>query len=52
MGGISAVSTYPEARRLGLVKKMFLHHFEQMHKEDVPVSTLQPFKESFYSYFG
>ncbi|MFX1563326.1 MAG: enhanced intracellular survival protein Eis [Promethearchaeota archaeon] len=52
MGGIANVATYPEARRKGYVDELMRAVFSKMKKQDIPVSMLAPFKESFYRRFG
>ena len=52
MGGISMVGSYPEARRKGYVKELMQAAFLEMREKDLPVSMLEPFKESFYARFG
>ncbi|MHA1399434.1 MAG: GNAT family N-acetyltransferase [Candidatus Heimdallarchaeaceae archaeon] len=46
------VSSYPKARRKGYVKKLMLHLFNNMKEKGQVVSTLYPFKESFYERLG
>ena len=52
MGGVVSVSSYPEARRQGNVKNMFINHFQNMKKENIVVSALHAFKDSFYESLG
>lgn len=52
MGGLAGVATLPEARRKGAVKQMISYYFDWMKDNDHPVSTLYPFKESFYEKVG
>jgi predicted acetyltransferase len=52
MGGVAGVTTYPEARRKGYVKHLIKHLMEYMYDNNFVVSTLYPFRESFYGKFG
>ena len=52
MGGIGAVCTYPEHRRKGAVKGMFLRFLDDLYDKKVPFSYLYPFSEQFYGSFG
>lgn len=52
MGGIAGVATYPEARRKGYVGELMRAIIVEMKKQNMPVSMLAPFKESFYGRFG
>ena len=51
MGGIAGVATKPEYRRKGLVRKLFNEAFSFCLKEQMPISTLYPFKYSYYEKF-
>ncbi|MCF7918876.1 MAG: GNAT family N-acetyltransferase [Candidatus Cloacimonetes bacterium] len=52
MSGIGNVATYPEYRNKGYVKALFKQTFQDCLENDLPVSSLQPFKETFYRKFG
>ncbi|MBA2776307.1 MAG: GNAT family N-acetyltransferase, partial [Chloroflexia bacterium] len=52
MGGIGGVATFPQARRKGHVRKMMTRSFELMHEQGMPVSSLYPFRDSFYERLG
>ncbi len=52
MGGVASVVTLPEHRRKGLAKALLGHLFEKMNQDGYYLSTLYPFRESFYSAFG
>jgi len=52
MGGISGVCSSPEYRRKGNVRSLLLTTFKYMKDHNMPVSTLFPFKESFYTKLG
>lgn len=52
MGGVSGVCSMPAARRGGHVRALMTHSIEQMHADNQPVSTLYPFKTSYYEKFG
>lgn len=52
MGGIGGVATYPEYRRKGYVKQLLQHVFDYMGEQGYAVSTLYPFRESFYGRLG
>ncbi len=52
MGGVASVATLPEHRRKGLAKALVIHLFEKMNRDGYYVSTLYPFRESFYSALG
>jgi predicted acetyltransferase len=52
MKGIAQVASHPQARRKGYVRLMMNHFFKTFHEENVPVSCLYPFKESFYQKMG
>ncbi|MHA1990368.1 MAG: GNAT family N-acetyltransferase [Candidatus Hodarchaeales archaeon] len=51
MAGIAGVATKPEYRRKGLVRKLFDEAFLFCMKENMPISTLYPFKYSYYEQF-
>jgi predicted acetyltransferase len=52
MSGVSGVATLPEARRRGLVRATFDHAYRSMVEAGEPISTLYPFRESFYERLG
>ncbi len=52
MGGIGGVCTYPEHRRKGAVKGMFLKFLDELYEKKAPFSYLYPFSEQFYGSFG
>jgi len=52
MGGIGGVATMPAGRRGGRIRALMTRSFEQMREDDQPVSTLYPFRESFYERLG
>ena len=52
MGGVASVSTMPEARRKGYVHQLMMHLFEDMAEKNQPISSLYPFRESFYGRLG
>ena len=52
MGGITAVATMPAGRRGGRIKALMGTALKQMRDDAQPVSTLYPFKESFYERLG
>ncbi len=52
MGGVASVATLPEHRRRGLAKTLLRHLFEQMNRDGYYLSTLYPFRESFYAALG
>lgn len=52
MAGIAGVATKPEYRRKGLVTKLFKELFLFCNENNIPISTLFPFKISYYEQFG
>ncbi len=52
MAGILGVATHPQARRRGLVRTLLTALHGQLRDEGYPVSTLYPFRSSFYERFG
>ena len=52
MGGISMVGTYPEARMKGYARSIMQSAFLEMKETGLPVSMLEPFRETFYSRLG
>ena len=52
MTGIGMVATSPETRRRGNVRKLMEDIMFENYKQGVAVSTLYPFKDSYYQQFG
>lgn len=52
MGGIGGVATMPAGRRGGRIRALMSRAFEQMRDDGQTVSTLYPFRESFYERLG
>src|SRR5690606_42039566 len=52
MGGISYVSSYPETRGMGNIKKLFTASLDHMNREGMVLSYLDPFSYPFYRKFG
>lgn len=52
MGGIGAVSSWPEARRGGLVAGLLVRIIEAMKEDGQVVSMLTPFSYAFYRKYG
>ncbi len=52
MGGVGAVTTAPEARRKGYARALMQHILAACYESGSPVSTLYPFRESFYQRLG
>ncbi|MCO5214834.1 MAG: GNAT family N-acetyltransferase [Thermomicrobiales bacterium] len=52
MGGISGVASMPAARRGGHVRELLHRAIRDMHEQGEAVSTLYPFKTSYYEKFG
>ncbi len=52
MAGFADVSTHPEARRKGYSRQLIAHTFEQLKNAGRVVSSLYPFRESFYERLG
>jgi predicted N-acetyltransferase YhbS len=52
MAGISGVASHPLARRRGYVRALMVELLGRMRDEGYPVSTLYPFRPSFYERFG
>ncbi|WP_339230495.1 GNAT family N-acetyltransferase [Oceanobacillus sp. FSL K6-2867] len=52
MGGVSAVATWPEYRRNGMVKQLLAHAIKHMKKNGQMLSYLHPFSVPFYRKFG
>ncbi|MEV4537329.1 GNAT family N-acetyltransferase [Asanoa sp. NPDC049518] len=52
MAGVASIATHPLARRRGLVRTLLNQLLEDMRDDGNPVSTLYPFRPSFYARFG
>lgn len=52
MGGVAAVATDPEFRMQGIAKSLMKEAFLEMKEAEFPISTLYPFRESFYERLG
>jgi predicted acetyltransferase len=52
MGGVAGVASMPSARRRGMVRQMFERVFELHREMAMPISTLYPFRDSFYERMG
>jgi len=52
MVGIGDVASAPEARRRGQIRTLLGQVMESMQKDGMAISTLWPFKNSFYARFG
>lgn len=52
MGGIGAVSSWPEYRRGGLVARLLVNSLRDMKESGQPVSLLTPFSYAFYRKYG
>ena len=52
MSGVSGVASMPAGRRQGHVRNLFIRLFEEMRADGCAVSTLYPFRESFYERLG
>jgi len=52
MAGISNVATDPISRRKGHSRKLMEYLMQKMYEDDLNVSTLYPFKDTFYAKFG
>lgn len=52
MGGVAAVASMPGARRRGIVRQIFEKTFRIHREMRMPVSTLYPFRDSFYERLG
>ncbi|WP_256758344.1 enhanced intracellular survival protein Eis [Cohnella sp. WQ 127256] len=52
MGGVSAVATWPEARRQGCVSRLLVHALETMRSNGQTISMLHPFAFPFYHKYG
>jgi len=52
MAGIWGVATKPTHRGKGLVKQILSYMLKEMYRSDILISTLYPFKFSFYEKYG
>ncbi|MBP2058203.1 putative acetyltransferase [Lactobacillus colini] len=52
MAGIGYVSTYPENRGHGDISKIMNEILIDLHRENIPLSNLAPWSESFYRQYG
>ena len=52
MGGIAMVVSDPVTRRKGYVREIMNYCLKKMSEEKYPVTTLYPFKDTFYAAFG
>ena len=52
MAGISMVASDPTNRRQGHVRKLMEYLIQMMYEENLNVSALYPFKDTFYAKFG
>ncbi|MEH1164615.1 GNAT family N-acetyltransferase [Micromonospora sp. CPCC 205539] len=52
MAGVAGVATHPLARRQGHVRTLLHQLLDEMRDEGHPLSTLYPFRPSFYARFG
>lgn len=52
MGGVAGVATHPAGRRRGFARTMLTHVLADMRDQGQVVSTLYPFRASFYERFG
>jgi predicted N-acetyltransferase YhbS len=52
MAGIASVASHPSARRRGLVRTLLWQLLREMRDAGRPVSSLYPFRPSFYERFG
>ena len=52
MGGFADVSTHPETRRKGYSRKLISHAFKVLNEDGDVLSSLYPFRESFYERLG
>lgn len=52
MSGIGGVSTLPQYRRGGLIRKCFTKSFEEMYENGFAFSYLYPFSTAYYRQFG
>ncbi|GAA3914280.1 GNAT family N-acetyltransferase [Actinoplanes auranticolor] len=52
MAGVASVATHPSARRRGFVRALLGRLLQQMRDQGCTVSTLYPFRASFYGRYG
>lgn len=52
MGGIGSVASLPENRRGGYVGELLIRTIREMKEREMPLSSLFPFKQSFYRRYG
>jgi predicted N-acetyltransferase YhbS len=52
MAGVASVATHPDARRRGFVRALLTRLLHEMRERGCDVSTLYPFRSSFYAQFG
>ncbi|MFJ8690532.1 GNAT family N-acetyltransferase [Micromonospora wenchangensis] len=52
MAGIASVASHPGSRRKGHVRTLLNQLLRQMHDQGYPLSSLYPFRPSFYQRFG
>ena len=52
MGGVGGVASMPSGRRRGLVRQLFERLFSMYREAGWPISTLYPFRDSFYERLG
>lgn len=52
MGGVGAVASMPSGRRRGTVRRIFEQMLAMQREMGMPVSTLYPFRDSFYERLG
>jgi predicted N-acetyltransferase YhbS len=52
MAGVASVASHPESRRRGYVRELLWRLLGQMRDQGAVVSTLYPFRPSFYARFG
>jgi predicted acetyltransferase len=52
MGGVAGVSTHPLGRRQGYARQVLVRLLADMRDRGHPISSLMPFRESFYSRLG
>lgn len=50
--GIGYVASYPEARGQGGIKSLFLEAFQEMQQQQIALSYLAPFSQTFYRHLG
>jgi len=52
MGGIAMVASDPQYRRRGFVRELMIYLLKKMNEDKCLVSTLYPFRDTFYTAFG